>query len=198
MHLDAIHELAAAPIATPAELIDTTERMVGVAYRNKTFVSFASEDINCYWMMTAWRKNENIEFDFHDAHDLNTARDTSLPDTIRRRLRERLANTKQVVMLIGDESRAVATRPSRFFYYEVEVIKKLGLPVVFSNLNAARVAQSWRLPRLLTDQYTISVPFRPKIIKYALDDFVATYPAARLTKTTPHHYKASVYTTLGL
>lgn len=62
-----------------------------MAYRNKTFVSFASEDIRSYRLMEAWRSNRNIEFDFHDAHDLNTARDTSDAETIRRRLRERLA-----------------------------------------------------------------------------------------------------------
>ena len=54
-----------------------------MAYRNKTFVSFASEDIDYYRIMCAWRKNEHIEFDFHDAHDLNVALDTSRPDTIR-------------------------------------------------------------------------------------------------------------------
>ena len=96
-----------------------------MAYRNKTFVSFASEDIGSYWLMTAWRGNEKIDFDFHDAHDLNTALDTSQPETIRRRLRERLANTKQVVMLLGDDTRAVAGRSWRFLYYEVEVIRRL-------------------------------------------------------------------------
>jgi hypothetical protein len=61
-----------------------------MSYRNKTYVAFASEDIHYYRLMTAWCENEKIEFDFHDAHDLNTALDTSQPDTIRRRLRERL------------------------------------------------------------------------------------------------------------
>ena len=61
-----------------------------MAYRNKTFVSFASEDIAYYRLMTAWRENQHIDFSFHDAHDLNDALDTSQPETIRRRLRERL------------------------------------------------------------------------------------------------------------
>jgi hypothetical protein len=169
-----------------------------MAYRNKTFVSFASEDIRCYRMMCAWRKNENIEFEFHDAHDLNTALDTSRPDTIRRRLRERLANTKQIVLLVGNDTRAVAARPSRFLHYEVEVIHRLGLPVVFANLNGSRVVQSRRLPRLLADQYTISVSYRPKIIKHALDEFVDGYARERRTKSTPHQYKPSVYAQLGL
>lgn len=169
-----------------------------MAYRNKTFVSFASEDIHCYRMMCAWRQNEKIDFDFHDAHDLNKALDTSQPDTIRRRLRERLANTKQVALLVGDDTRAIAGRPSRFIHYEVEVIHRLDLPVVFINLNGSRGVQSQRLPRLLADQYTISVSFQPAIIRYALDEFVDGYAQGKTTKPTPHHYKASVYSQLGL
>jgi hypothetical protein len=169
-----------------------------MAYRNKTFVSFASEDIRCYRLMCAWRENKKINFNFHDAHDLNTALDTSQPDTIRRRLRERLANTKQVVLLVGDDTRAIAARRSRFLHYEVEVIKRLGLPVVFANLNGSRRVQPSRLPQLLTSQYTMSVSFQPTIIKYALDDFIDGYAPAKRTKNTPHYYKPVVYTRLWL
>jgi hypothetical protein len=169
-----------------------------MAYRNKTFVSFASEDIRSYWLMCAWRANKKIDFNFLDAHDLNTALDTSHPETIRRRLRERLANTKQVVLLVGDQTRAIAGRPSRFLYYEVEVIERLGLPVVFANLNGSRRVQQSRLPRVLTGQYTISVSFQPTIIRYALDDFVDGYASAKRTHTTPYYYKPIAYTRLGL
>lgn len=169
-----------------------------MAYRNKTFVSFASEDIGSYWLMTAWRGNEKIDFDFHDAHDLNTALDTSQPETIRRRLRERLANTKQVVMLLGDDTRAVAGRSWRFLYYEVEVIRRLGLPIIFANLNGSRESESGRMPALLEDDYTMSVSFQPKIIKQALDDWIARFPEERLSKTGPYFYKANVYTKLDV
>lgn len=169
-----------------------------MAYRNKTFVSFASEDIGYYRLMTAWRRNRSIDFDFHDAHDLNTALDTSQPDTIRRRLRERLANTKQVVLLIGDQTRAVARRPSRFLHHEVEVIDRLGLPVVFANLNQSRSSESSRIPDRLAPNYTLSLSFQPAIIKYALDDWVERFPRDRATRRGPYFYKAHVYRELGL
>ena len=35
-----------------------------MAYRNKTYVAFASEDILLYRLMEAWRDNDNIDFDF--------------------------------------------------------------------------------------------------------------------------------------
>ncbi len=61
-----------------------------MGYKNKTFVSFASEDIHFYRLMCAWKENEKIAFDFHNAHDINVARDSSQAETINRRLRERL------------------------------------------------------------------------------------------------------------
>jgi hypothetical protein len=189
--------------ATPREVhlargVAVYNRRNRMPYRNKTFVSFASEDIHCYRMMCAWRENESIEFDFHDAHDLNTALDTSQPDTIRRRLRERLANTKQIVLLVGDKTRSIAANSARFLYYEVEVIKRLELPVVFANVNGARSVERSRLPSELLELYTISVSFQPKIIKHALDDYVAVFAKERHERSGPYHYKARVYTDLGL
>lgn len=174
-----------------------------MAYRNKTFVSFASEDLHYYRLMCAWRANEKIEFDFFDAHDINVARDTSSAETINRRLSERLANTKQVVMLIGNVTRAKAARPSSFIYHEVRTIVRLGIPVIFANLDKSRIAESSRIPSALSERYSISVPFGPKIIKYALDDFPPAYHAnlqkeSRNQKTGPYEYTQAVYTKLGL
>lgn len=172
-----------------------------MAYRNKTYVAFASEDIGSYYLMKAWCDNEHIDFDFFDAHDLNTARDTSQPETIRQKLRARLANTKQVVMLISDTTKPKGARPSSFLYYEIETVTKLGLPVVFANLNQSRMVQRSKLPTPLTERYTISTSFQPKIIKYALDNYIAAY-AENLTATNskrgPFQYNDRVYKDLGL
>lgn len=169
-----------------------------MAYRNKTFVSFDSADIRAYRLMRAWKANEHIAFDFHDAHDLNTARDTSRPETIRQRLRERLANTKQVVLLVGDGTRALARTPSSFLSYEVGVIRSLDLPVVFANLNGSRRVQIAKLPAVLADAYTVSVSFQPTIIRFALDDYVDGFRIAKQTKKGPHIYPPATYSNLGL
>lgn len=149
--------------------------------------------------MCAWRSNEYIEFNFCDAHDLNTARDTSTPQTIRRRLRERLRNAKQVVMLIGDETRRKAARRSSFLYYEVGVISELNLPIVFANLNRSRRSQKARLPSLLQARYTVCTSFQPAIIRLALDDYPPDYASSRKKATAgPHYYETSTYRDLGL
>jgi hypothetical protein len=169
-----------------------------MAYRNKTFVSFASEDLTSYRLMTAWRANQKIAFDFFDAHDINIALDSSQPETIRRRLRERLANTKQVVLLVGSKTRSVASSPGRFLYYEIETIRKLEFPVIIANLNGSRVVEEPLMPTALVADYTLSVSFQPTIIKYALDNWVEAFPQERATKTGPHQYNASLYHQLGL
>jgi hypothetical protein len=173
-----------------------------MAYRNKTYVCFASEDITQYWMMSAWKANKNIDFNFYDAHDLANVRDTSQPDTVRRRLRERLANTKQAVLLVGDKTRSVAANPDRLLYYELEVLNRLRLPIVVANLNQSREIQRNRMPTVLAgDYYTISVSFQPKIIQFALDEYVPVFHEnhkAYTPKWGPHFYKPDVYEKLGL
>lgn len=173
-----------------------------MAYRNKTFVSFASEDIHAYRLMTAWKKNKSIDFNFFDAHDLNTARDTSLPETIKRRLRERLSNAKQIVLLIGEETREKAEINTSFIHYEVSVMEKLGLPIVFANLNKSKRARSSKIPRRLLDLYTMSVPFSPTAIKYALDNFPDEFRRNTARKVGEkkrgrYHYKDYVYDDMG-
>lgn len=173
-----------------------------MAYRNKTYVAFASEDIHCYRLMEAWRDNDHIEFDFYDAHDLYKALDTSKPESIRDRLRQRLNNAKQVVVLISDTTKTKAGRSSSFLYYEIEAINRLYLPVVFANLNGSTSIQNSKLPTTLAgDYYTVSTSFRPAIIKYALDNYVNEFAANRTAtspKIGPHLYPESVYKSLGL
>ncbi len=173
-----------------------------MAYRNKTYVCFASEDIKSYYLMTAWKENEHIDFNFYDAHELANVLDTSQPETIRRRLRERLANTKQAVLLVSGLTRSKAADSSRFLYYEMDVLTGLNLPIVVANLNQSREIQSDRVPKVLTDDYyTVSVSFQPKIIMHALDNYVSDF-TTNLTAASPkkgsHYYKASVYKDLNL
>ena len=172
-----------------------------MAYRNKTYVAFASEDIHNYRLMEAWRDNKHIDFDFFDAHDINTALDTSQPETIRRRLGERLANTKQTVVLLSATTKPKAGRSSSFLYYEIEAIKRLNLPVVFVNLNQSRLIMDGLIPTTLADHYSINVSFQPAIIKFALDNYVSAFEKNKKEskpKVGPYQYVASVYEKLGL
>ena len=173
-----------------------------MAYRNKTYVAFASEDIIHYRRVQAWRASKHIDFDFIDAHDINIARDTSTDETIRRRLRERLASTKQVVVLLSNDALRKSKISSSFLYYELTTTVSLGLPVVFVNLNQSRTPDHSRIPAQLSHpHYTMSVSYQPTIIKYALDDYVDGFASNKYSadpRKGAYFYKASLYASLGL
>lgn len=169
-----------------------------MSYRNKTYVAFASEDIGRYRLMQAWKANEHIDFDFFDAHDLYQARDTSKPETIKKSLRERLKNAKQVVYLGSPDGRRKGSDGVSFLAHEIEVVIEFNLPVVVANLDGDRTIDRNLIPKPLldADYYTVSVSYQPKIITYALDNYVASF--ANGTKQGPHQYPPKGYSDLGI
>lgn len=169
-----------------------------MVYRNKTYIAFASEDISYYRMMEAWRENENIDFDFFDAHDLYVSRDTSKPETIKSNLRERMKNAKQFVLLGSANAKRKGGDGGSFLAYEVETMVSLSLPVVVANLDGDRTVDRAFIPKPILDDdyYTMSVSFQPKIIKYALDNYGVEFNGS--DNVGPYYYKSSVYEELGL
>jgi hypothetical protein len=169
-----------------------------MSYRNKTYVAFASEDISSYRLMEAWRENKNIDFNFFDAHDLYTARDTSKPETIKKNLRERMKNAKQIVLLGSPEAKSKGGDGVSFLAYELQVAEEFSLPIVISHLDGSRSGNWNNYPKPLKDAgyYTMSVSFQPAIIKHALDNYASGYAAS--SSTGDHYYNASVYTSLGI
>src|SRR2546428_4190199 len=112
-----------------------------MSYRNKTYIAFDGDnDMRYYQIMRAWKENDNIEFDFYDAHDLNSARDSSTEESIKRQLRERMQNAKQFILLVGERTRYL----TKFVQWEVEYARKLDLPVVVANLNGTKVYDASR------------------------------------------------------
>ncbi len=169
-----------------------------MSYRNKTYVAFASEDIRLYRLMEAWRENEHIDFNFYDAHDLFVARDTSTRETIKRRLRERLKNAKQVVLIGSADAKKKGGDGYSFLAHEIDVIQEFDLPVVIANKDGGRLINKGFIPNPLldADYYSESVSLQPAIIKFALDNYAANYKGS--SKTGPHYYTEDKYRKLGL
>ncbi len=169
-----------------------------MSYRNKTYVAFASEDIAWYRLMEAWRDNDRIDFNFYDAHDLYVARDTSTPETIKRRLSERLNNAKQVVLLGSAAAKRKGSDGISFLAHEVKVIQDLNLPVVVANLNRSRLVVNANIPNpIVSSNYnTLNVSFQAKIIMRALDYCIAFHSSR--VNTGGWYYPANVYSSLGL
>jgi len=102
-------------------------------YRNKTFVSFDGDtDMHYYRLMTAWKQNDGFDFNFYNAHDINSARDDSQETSIKAQLAERMRNTKIFILLIGENTRYLY----KFVRWEIEQALWRELPIIAVNLKA--------------------------------------------------------------
>lgn len=166
-----------------------------MAYRNKTYVCFdGDEDIRYYRLMTVWKASGNSSFNFHDAHDLNSARDTSAEESIKRQLRERFENSKLFIVLIGEKTKGL----KKFVKWEMEVALRLGLPIVAVNIDGSR-CRTDLCPPTIRDELAIHIPFGQKIIQYAMDHWPEAHAIyVKQGETGPYEYKANVYRELGI
>ncbi|MFW6463727.1 TIR domain-containing protein [Acinetobacter baumannii] len=169
-----------------------------MSYKNKTYIAFASEDIHLYRLMEAWRENEKIDFDFFDAHDLYISRDSSKPETIKRNLRERLKNAKQIILIGSSDCKRKGGDGKSFLAHEIDVIKEFNLPIVIANKDGDRNIDRSFIPDplLQANYYTVSVSLQPKIIKYVLDNYAKLYSSSN--NKGPHYYLSSIYEKIGL
>lgn len=166
-----------------------------MGYRNKTYVIFDGDnDMWAYAYMKGWKKNENIDFDFHDAHDLNVITDRASEETAKRKLRERFSSAKQVIVLIGEQTKNLF----KFVRWEIEIAQNLDLPIVAVNLNKKRTYDDDLCPAILRDQYVVHVSFNAKIIQYALDNFPDEYAMRDPNKSGNRVYNVDIYKKLGL
>jgi hypothetical protein len=166
-----------------------------MTYRNKTYIAFDGDnDMHYYRLMTAWKANDGFSLNFHNAHDLNTARDSSQEESIKRQLRERFANSKLLMVLIGANTKYL----TKFVKWELEVALRLGLPIVGVNLNGSRQMDD-RCPPTIRDQLVVYTSFNHNIIEHATDHWPTNFQNLRHAGTTgPHFYNDDVYRRLGL
>lgn len=166
-----------------------------MSYRNNTYVIFDGDnDMWAYAYMKGWNQSEHIEFDFYDAHDLCRLTDRASEQTVRDRLRQRLSNSKQAIVLIGESTRNLY----KFVRWEIEIALALDFPIVGVNLNGSRKYDAELCPPILRDQYVVHVPFKAKIIQYTLDNFPAEYAKRSPNDNGNRQYPDSVYNRLGL
>lgn len=166
-----------------------------MAYRNKTYVSFdADTDIKNYRLMCAWKQNENIPFNFYDAHDLNNNYDKS-ENSIKAALMERLRNSKTFVLLVGDHTRYLY----KYVRWEIEQAIKRELPIIVVNLNDERQMDESLCPPIVQNKLAIHISFNAKILQYALEHWPDSYMKYKNKGDSgAYFYKESVYKDLGL
>lgn len=165
-----------------------------MSYRNKTYVIFDGDnDMWAYGFMKGWVSNENVDFNFYDAHDIRPLTDRASDETVKRALRNRLSNAKQVIVLVGERTKNLF----KFVRWEIEIAQALDLPIIVVNLNGSRQLDLSRCPAILRSWPAAHVAFRAAIIQHALDNFPNEYP--RLPDGSgPRYYTDAAYKQLGL
>ncbi len=167
-----------------------------MAYRNKTYVCFDGDhDMQYYRLMQAWHQNDRSLFAFFNAHDLNSARDTSQEASIKRQLQIRLNNSNVFVVLIGERTRYL----TKFVRWEMEQALRLSMPIIAVNLNGLRWRDDNRCPPIIREELAMHISYNPAIMQLALEEWPGEDQALRRQgRTGPFYYFPEVYTRLGL
>jgi hypothetical protein len=166
-----------------------------MGYRNKVYVSMdADNDLKYYYLMKAWKQNDNTEFEFNDAHDINTILDKS-EESIKRGLQERFRNTKVFVLLVGDHTRYLY----KYVRWEIEEALKRKLPCIIVNLNGKKSMDSEKCPPIIKEELSVHISFNSKILQYALENWPnSDIIYKREGKKGSYYYKDEVYKGLSL
>lgn len=151
----------------------------------RTFVGFSSADIHYYRLMLAWKENEHIDFNLtncqlsQEIHSENEA-------YIKSKCRERIGMAGTFAVLIGQDTRS----KHKYVRWEMEVAIEKNCRIIGINLDGSRRVVDSTCPPIIRNIGAIFVPFSPKIVAYALENY-------QMKPNDDYHYKDEVYKNLG-
>lgn len=181
-----------------------------MAYRSGTYIAFDGlgqtnptfSDFKYYATMQAWASHKNIDFKYVDSHDKTCAvRDTSLRTTLESRIRERLANSKNVVVILSSDTR----KSGSMLTYEIEhAVDRCNLPLIVTYVDYRIIANPGQLssywPNALSTRISnqtakaIHIPF----IKNALLDAINQFNHTNLPATSLDYYTEDAHRNFGV
>lgn len=169
-----------------------------MAYRNGTYVAFDGEgeqnptkgDLRYLGVLRAWQNNDNIDFNFVDSHKKTyQVRDSSSEATLKARLRERMANSKNMLVVVSPDT----NYDRGLLNWEVETaIKDYNLPVIvaYTDYKKIRIVDNTlvgRMPKSIYSEYSKNtgklchVAFTKDEVKKAIGKYSVvsnTYPSS--------------------
>ena len=151
----------------------------------RTFVGFSSTDIHYYRLMQAWKASEHIDFDFTNCQ-LSNEINSDNEAYIKSKCRERINMAGTFTVLIGQDTRT----KHKFVRWEMEVALEKKCRVIGINIDKSRQVIDATCPPIIRNIGAIFVPFSPKIIAYALENY-------KMHLNDDYHYKDEIYTQLG-
>lgn len=95
--------------------------------RTKTYIAFDGDtDLMSYRTVQGW-DSDDTSFSLNDAHEVNYARDDSLPQSIINQLKERLDVSKNVAIIIGSKTKG---NRRGILKYELNYALRNKLPII--------------------------------------------------------------------
>ncbi|MBN2456382.1 MAG: TIR domain-containing protein [Sedimentisphaerales bacterium] len=181
-----------------------------MANRTGTYIAFdglgqtdpTKSDFKYYATIQAWAKNKDIDFKYVDSHDKTCAvRDTSLKETLKARIRERLSNSKNVVVILSSDTRKSGSMLS----YEIEqAIDAYKLPLIIAYVDHNVVANVDQLsgywPNALSSRIGNSVAraIHISFIKDAILDAIGQFNISKLPSTAKSYYSEQAHRNFGV
>ncbi|MDE1943749.1 MAG: TIR domain-containing protein [Betaproteobacteria bacterium] len=153
-----------------------------MVYRTKTYIAFDGDsDLMSYRTIQGWHANDSISFTLNNAHDVNMARDDSLPQSIINQLKDRLDASKILILLVGDKTK---NNRKGILKYELQYALRNKLPIVlvFIGFDATiqNTADLWnrylrpKIPTVLFDEpeiYALVSPFTKNAVDHAINKY---------------------------
>ena len=177
-----------------------------MAYRNGTYIAFHADgtnkpgesDIDYYNLMKAWSAKTDDDFTMINSHEKASAvRDTSKKKTLRASLLQRLRNSKNMVLIVGETTKL----DNDWVPFEIEnAVDQYALPIIAVYpeydyiLDPKALKPLWPLAlRRRIDNHSarvIHIPFKKRPIAVAIGQFThANPPKSGLTYYTRETYQ---------
>ena len=154
-----------------------------MAYKNGNYIAFvgcgttdvSKNDRGLFEIVKIW--GEEKGFKFVNSHDKTyQVKDTSSKETLYSRLRERLNNSKNMVLLVSEKTRKYC---SEILEYELNYGISKSLPIIvvikdYDTIKNVDYQHKRLLPKILEDNLnnipTLFIPFKKNALKKALDE----------------------------
>lgn len=171
-----------------------------MAYRNGTYIAFHAEgktdptasDIRYYRMLKAWHENDGTNFRFVNSHEkVDAIKDSASKARIMKSLRERLDNSKNMVLILGPTTR----NDTDFVPFEIAyAVDTCEIPIIVAYTQYTGIAK----PEALRDEWPYAlatriadgsakvfhIPFK----RAAIDDAISRFDINKLPGSGLVHY----------
>lgn len=181
-----------------------------MAYRNGTYIAFhangikepTESDMKYYCLLQAWKVCEDSNFYFINSHDKTGAvRDSSKRSTLQASLKQRLCNSKNMVLIIGETTK----EDSDWVPFEIRyAVDDCAIPIIAAYPGYQYILAPDQLSHLWPEALArrirsgaarvIHVPFREK----PLTDAVNQFSHNKCPKASLSYYSKETYEFWGI